>query len=453
MPGSPAINAGAAVGHGPNGNTVPNADQRGIARVGTPDIGAFESQGFTLTKTGGDNQSMNAANPFAIPLAVSVTSSHSEPMDGGSVTFTVVPAAGGAAATFGTLAGCTNGPGNLSTVCTLASGAATSPTFTANLTPGTVTVTAAATGAPTQTFTLTITAPTIAVSPGTLPGGVKNIAYPSGTTLSATGGTAPYAFTVTGGTFPPGLNLATNGALTGTPTTVGQYAFTVTVTDKYGFMGTQQYTITITPAALVSIAVSPTTVTLKVGGTQIFTATATYTDNNTADISGAVTWASDAPSVVTVDATGKATAQTAGTAHLTAKQGSVTSNQVTVTVNAPTGTGITVSPSASGRSSGATSGSGAAPNPAPSPAPTKWRHDRERPRAQSRPRRAVNRTPAARRREPFGQHGSPPLWREGVHLATTDTTAVCSTIDPVTRATGRTAVRPPGSVIPKPAIG
>jgi hypothetical protein len=44
LPGSPAIDAGAAVGSGPADNPVPATDQRGMARVGEPDIGAYEYQ-------------------------------------------------------------------------------------------------------------------------------------------------------------------------------------------------------------------------------------------------------------------------------------------------------------------------------------------------------------------------------------------------------------------------
>ena len=52
LPGSAAINGGT----GPN-SRVPNTDQRGKPRVGAVDIGAFESQGFTLTIVQGNNQS------------------------------------------------------------------------------------------------------------------------------------------------------------------------------------------------------------------------------------------------------------------------------------------------------------------------------------------------------------------------------------------------------------
>lgn len=47
LPGSPAIDAG---------NSPLPTDQRGIARVGVPDIGAFESQGFTIATQSGNTQ-------------------------------------------------------------------------------------------------------------------------------------------------------------------------------------------------------------------------------------------------------------------------------------------------------------------------------------------------------------------------------------------------------------
>ncbi|MHB8647692.1 MAG: choice-of-anchor Q domain-containing protein [Thermomicrobiales bacterium] len=80
LPGSRAINAGTASG-------APATDQRGMSRVGTVDIGAFESQGFTLVKTSGDGQSTGITTYFA-PLVVTVASSHNEPVNGGIVTFT-----------------------------------------------------------------------------------------------------------------------------------------------------------------------------------------------------------------------------------------------------------------------------------------------------------------------------------------------------------------------------
>ena len=51
-------------------------------------------------------------------------------------------------------------------------------------------------------------------------------------TLTATGGTGAVTWALAAGSFlPPGLSFGTNGALTGTPTFTGVYAFTVTATD------------------------------------------------------------------------------------------------------------------------------------------------------------------------------------------------------------------------------
>ena len=83
LPGSPAIDAGAPVA----GVTT---DQRGVPRPqGTaPDIGAFESRGFTLAVVSGDSQMAPAGSAFSNPLVVRVTSPFGEPVAGGRVTFT-----------------------------------------------------------------------------------------------------------------------------------------------------------------------------------------------------------------------------------------------------------------------------------------------------------------------------------------------------------------------------
>ncbi len=47
-------------------------------------------------------------------------------------------------------------------------------------------------------------------------------------------GTAPYTFTTYSGSLPPGLSMSSSGAITGTPTTAGEYFWCVTVTDSVG---------------------------------------------------------------------------------------------------------------------------------------------------------------------------------------------------------------------------
>src|SRR5262249_556992 len=65
-------------------------------------------------------------------------------------------------------------------------------------------------------------------------------------TITATGGTPPLLWSATGNV-PPGLTLnATNGAITGTPTTTGTSTFTARVQDLLGNSASKQFSITIT---------------------------------------------------------------------------------------------------------------------------------------------------------------------------------------------------------------
>lgn len=69
-------------------------------------------------------------------------------------------------------------------------------------------------------------------------------------TLSiASGGAAPFDWAVTSGDLPTGLSLSSDGTLSGSPTTAGVFAFTVTVTDDNNQTGTIDGTITVIEAA------------------------------------------------------------------------------------------------------------------------------------------------------------------------------------------------------------
>jgi large repetitive protein len=98
--------------------------------------------------------------------------------------------------------------------------------------------------------------PVITVNPATLPNGTLGIAYSQ--TVSGSGGTAPYTFAVTSGALPTGLSLnTTTGVIAGTPTTVGNFNFTITATDANGCPGTRAYAIVIAAAACPVITVNP----------------------------------------------------------------------------------------------------------------------------------------------------------------------------------------------------
>ena len=82
-------------------------------------------------------------------------------------------------------------------------------------------------------------------------------------------------------------------------------------------------TLTVTAAALTSIAVTPTSASIIAGGTQPFTATGTYTDGSTQDLTNSVAWSSSNTGVATINNTGLATAQGSGMTTIGATSGSV----------------------------------------------------------------------------------------------------------------------------------
>jgi hypothetical protein len=131
LPGNPAINGGTAATCA--GLLYGNYDQRGVARFGNCDAGSFESQGFTLTRVGGDNQSTVTGTSFALPLTASVAALNAvEPVAGGKVTFTS-PSSGA-------------GTNPITNTATIASGGGVSQNLTANSVVGPYTVTASANG-------------------------------------------------------------------------------------------------------------------------------------------------------------------------------------------------------------------------------------------------------------------------------------------------------------------
>jgi hypothetical protein len=144
LPGSPAIDAGVAV---PGVTT----DQRGVSRPqgSAPDIGAFESRGFTLAIVSGSNQSALPGFAFPAPLVVAVASPFGEPVAGGRVTF-AAPQSGASAGFF--INPATIGPNGQASVFA-----------TANNAVGSFTVTAQANGATNSVaFSLTNASGTVA---------------------------------------------------------------------------------------------------------------------------------------------------------------------------------------------------------------------------------------------------------------------------------------------------
>ena len=93
--------------------------------------------------------------------------------------------------------------------------------------------------------------------------------------------------------------------------------------------------VSVATKQVTSVAIQPLTQTLSLslGPTTVqFTATATYRDGSTADVTAIATWTSTPSSVATISSTGVATAVAVGTSTVTATSGGVTSNGATLTV-------------------------------------------------------------------------------------------------------------------------
>jgi Putative Ig domain len=100
-----------------------------------------------------------------------------------------------------------------------------------------------------ETFIIRVVQRLTAAAPASSPAEV-GIAFTA--TVSATGGRAPYTWSLTGGTLPPGLTLdPATGTITGTPTAAGSFAATLTVTDSLGL--TAQVNLPLTVAAKLAI--------------------------------------------------------------------------------------------------------------------------------------------------------------------------------------------------------
>lgn len=105
----------------------------------------------------------------------------------------------------------------------------------------------------TKVFGLTIVTPPAVVT-ATLPAGIRGTAY--GATLEASGGDGTYSWALTSGGLPPGVALASNGTLAGTPTLAGTYGFTVQVTSG-GLQASAGLSITVfDPLSVATTALS-----------------------------------------------------------------------------------------------------------------------------------------------------------------------------------------------------
>lgn len=139
---------------------------------------------------------------------------------------------------------------------------------------------------------------------------------------------------------------ASTGALSTTDTsTVGSTTITATLNPKNGTITTGTAVLTVKPATLVSINITPKAPSILVNGTQQFKAEGTYTDKTVVDITKKASWTLDKTGIATFNSAvayeGQAIGQAAGSvnvkASLDSKEGTAS-----LTVNNPSVTALTI---------------------------------------------------------------------------------------------------------------
>jgi alpha-tubulin suppressor-like RCC1 family protein len=101
----------------------------------------------------------------------------------------------------------------------------------------------------------------VALVPGTLPNGVAGTAYSQQFSLSGDAANLPAnpVYGVSSGSLPPGLSLSAGGLLSGTPTSVGTFTFSIDAEGDGDFGASQSYSITIADSTppVISYTLSP----------------------------------------------------------------------------------------------------------------------------------------------------------------------------------------------------
>lgn len=188
----------------------------------------------------------------------------------------------------------------------------------------------AASGTVTGTTTLTVAPVTLTsialtpANPGLHIGAAQQLTvmgtYSNGTSTNVTSSTA---FTSAS------ASIVSVGASTGLITGVAAGSSVISAS----FNGkTATTTVTVSSASLSSIAITPVNPSVLSGSSQQFSATGTYSDGTSGNVTNSVTWTSSVTSVATILQTGHASALAAGLTVISAAQGAITaSTNLTVT--------------------------------------------------------------------------------------------------------------------------
>jgi uncharacterized protein YjdB len=206
------------------------------------------------------------------------------------------------------------------------------------LVPGTVTISATS-GSVTGTTSLSVL-PAQLVSISLNPA-APSLALGTSTQLSAVGqfsdGSTQILSSVTWNSSDPTIATVDSNGLVNTSATGSATVSAVSGSISGGTL------VTVTNAVVSSITVTPINPSVAAGATQQFTATATFSDLTTQDVSSSVTWTSSDGSIATVSGSGLANTLTPGSSTITASLALV-SGSATLQVTAAALQSISVTP-------------------------------------------------------------------------------------------------------------
>jgi len=217
-------------------------------------VGVQDSSPTKQTPT----QSLTIVIPAPLPLSITTTTlTNATPNTNYSAT---LQATGGVGTLTWSMAS-----GTLPTGLSLSSsGAITGTPTVPEISTFTVQVTDSSTapgGPDTMQASLSLTVVTVlSISTTSLPAGAETFAYRAG--INASGGTAPYTWSVTTGSLPAGLTLqSSTGVISGTPTAQGSFTFTVAAQDSSPTRQTQTQSLTLVMGAPGPLTITTTTLT------------------------------------------------------------------------------------------------------------------------------------------------------------------------------------------------
>jgi hypothetical protein len=265
------------------------------------------AQTITVTATSVADSTKNATSTITVPAQLNVSTANSSLAGAVGTNYSAsLTASGGISPFTWTVASGSTLPAGLSMTTagiisgtpTAAAAGNTSVTFNVK-DSGTPTALTA-----TQTLTLNIAAAPGLTFTGTVPAtATLNTAYAGGS-AAASGGSGTLTYSISSGALPSGILLNTaNGAITGTPTAVGPFNFTVKVTDAFGDQSTKAYQIVVSYPAL-SITTSATLPSATVGVNYSATLAASGGTGISANYSWATANGSSLPAGLTLSSSG-----------------------------------------------------------------------------------------------------------------------------------------------------